>query len=1050
MSWNRSTCFLVIAFNCLFNNYAFGFFETGRYFNDATLRSVQFIDKNEGWAVGDQGVIWHTIDGGDYWERQPSGSEASLRSVHFLNPNVGWTVGVEIQPGLGSVGVVLFTKDGGNKWSRVLADTFPGLTCVAFSSPQNGFLVGECREGFGSGIFQTIDGGKSWTPVDGKGNGCWRSIGFTPKKVPFFCGDSGQLAMLLDGKIIPLKVSSELKGDFRILDFMEQECTVAGKGGVIYQSDSSSAFTSWNKPRTTISTELLECMQIFCGVSSGENRILAGYPGSIILKRDKNQVWNAVKVDNLASLHAMAVVHEKKIIAVGEYGLVMKSQDAGETWKVIQQGAKKSRVLLFSSKVSNFQPELASLLGFEEGQILRTSALGHTDPNQQSDSIWDIRMDLAGRVSGSTSSILIGNYPEKSLEEGDPLKLVSYWDSLHEGMAADKLVRELVLLIQTSRPDVVVYSENLEDFSSCRSQTIFHALLTAIEKAKSQDSRILEESGLAKQDAKRFFIPETLNKSSIKLDLVTPSPVLQLPLFDASLNARQIIQKSPKLNQLNFRLAGAAGGGKRFLDGLAPAVIGLNCRELPQFESISKDIIQAYQGANLLRQLSDPSIQENGSSGVMLAGMNSIVEKLPDEKAAVTLMGIANNFHQAGNWAHSREVHKQIIANYPASKQASESMVWMIVHDASSEVRRRHELGQFIAKSESKIGIPGAGNLKVETPRDIFATENKDQDKSVKNKSVKIPEIPKVENQTAGEKKVLANSMESKAWLQNSISISEKFQFYGPLAQRNPNVLFASNSAKRNLGLTEGTAEAFQEFLGKKPSESWRQNVLTENWLVERKGLCPKKNFICSKKAIRPLVDGDLGDSCWEGIPFNSVNHNKGNENSLLKFKFFYDDQFLFIGLTCADVNHEIRPVKGEFLRDKMLPFMDRVVIRLDMDRDYTTAYQFEIGADGSALDSCWNDNSWNPAWFFKVKELENSWNAEIAIPWSSLVGSPITNGKSWAVNVGRISPVHGFVFWSENSLKKNAMPGLEDSGLMFFQAGENPLMKVPSTEKKP
>ncbi len=35
-----------------------------RNFEDAALRAVQFWDNREGWAVGDEGVIWHSIDGG--------------------------------------------------------------------------------------------------------------------------------------------------------------------------------------------------------------------------------------------------------------------------------------------------------------------------------------------------------------------------------------------------------------------------------------------------------------------------------------------------------------------------------------------------------------------------------------------------------------------------------------------------------------------------------------------------------------------------------------------------------------------------------------------------------------------------------------------------------------------------------------------------------------------------------------------------------------------------------------------------------------------------
>src|SRR6266511_6387327 len=66
-----------------------------RHFDDASLHAVQFADAKEGWAVGDEGVVWHTIDGGDTWERQTTGVRASLRSVYFLDPYRGWIAGRE-------------------------------------------------------------------------------------------------------------------------------------------------------------------------------------------------------------------------------------------------------------------------------------------------------------------------------------------------------------------------------------------------------------------------------------------------------------------------------------------------------------------------------------------------------------------------------------------------------------------------------------------------------------------------------------------------------------------------------------------------------------------------------------------------------------------------------------------------------------------------------------------------------------------------------------------------------------------------------------------
>src|SRR5262245_36578659 len=84
-------------------------------FNDAALQAVQFVDDKEGWACGDDGTIWHSIDGGKTWERQKTGTRASLRGLHFITPYTGWAVG-RIETPAGSVGVLLKTTDGGLKW----------------------------------------------------------------------------------------------------------------------------------------------------------------------------------------------------------------------------------------------------------------------------------------------------------------------------------------------------------------------------------------------------------------------------------------------------------------------------------------------------------------------------------------------------------------------------------------------------------------------------------------------------------------------------------------------------------------------------------------------------------------------------------------------------------------------------------------------------------------------------------------------------------------------------------------------------------------------
>src|SRR5258707_2187752 len=134
-------------------------------FDDAPLHAVQFVDRNEGWAVGDDGVVWHTIDGGKSWERQPTGVRASLRSVHFLNPFTGWIAGREELPnGGGSNGVLLFTKDGGLKWQLVTLNSLPGLHRVRFINDKTGYVLGDGCDQFPSGVFLTTDTGRPLQP----------------------------------------------------------------------------------------------------------------------------------------------------------------------------------------------------------------------------------------------------------------------------------------------------------------------------------------------------------------------------------------------------------------------------------------------------------------------------------------------------------------------------------------------------------------------------------------------------------------------------------------------------------------------------------------------------------------------------------------------------------------------------------------------------------------------------------------------------------------------------------------------------------------------
>ncbi|XZE51335.1 WD40/YVTN/BNR-like repeat-containing protein [Planctomycetaceae bacterium SH139] len=135
--------------------------------DDAGLWDVQFLDPDQGWAVGDLGVILVTRDGGDNWRPQSSGTSASLRAVSFLSPRDGVVVGgwYETDTGL-SRGVILRTRDGGASWESVPSD-LPALT--AFTRLPGGVWIasGDWSSIHLGRLFVSEDQGLSWRVIDG-------------------------------------------------------------------------------------------------------------------------------------------------------------------------------------------------------------------------------------------------------------------------------------------------------------------------------------------------------------------------------------------------------------------------------------------------------------------------------------------------------------------------------------------------------------------------------------------------------------------------------------------------------------------------------------------------------------------------------------------------------------------------------------------------------------------------------------------------------------------------------------------------------------------
>ncbi len=101
--------------------------------SDSKLNSLFFIKNKTGWAVGNKGKIYQSLNGGKFWHEQNSTVKVNLNDVFFNDSSNGWAVGEE--------GKVLHTKTAGNIWVLEDIKSTYKLEKVYFTK-NKGWIVG--------------------------------------------------------------------------------------------------------------------------------------------------------------------------------------------------------------------------------------------------------------------------------------------------------------------------------------------------------------------------------------------------------------------------------------------------------------------------------------------------------------------------------------------------------------------------------------------------------------------------------------------------------------------------------------------------------------------------------------------------------------------------------------------------------------------------------------------------------------------------------------------------------------------------------------------
>lgn len=239
------------------------------------LTAVYFIDAQNGWAVGHDGIVVHTKDAGETWVKQLDGhqlNQLQLKTYQALVELGGDSQAQDLEMDE----LELYLDDAAVAMEE--GPTQP-LLDILFINNQQGFLLGS----YGL-LLKTVDGGNTWSVLSHR----------LPNPDRFHLN-----ALLID---------------------QYQSLIVAGEAGTLFRSDNfGESWVALDSPYEGS----------FFGISNyveqGQTQLLAlGLRGHLFVSDNNGDSWQQIKLKSSSSLTS-AAVYDNQLMIVGLGGLVLHS-----------------------------------------------------------------------------------------------------------------------------------------------------------------------------------------------------------------------------------------------------------------------------------------------------------------------------------------------------------------------------------------------------------------------------------------------------------------------------------------------------------------------------------------------------------------------------------------------------------------------------------------------------------------------------------------------------------------------------------------------------
>ncbi|MDG5815325.1 YCF48-related protein [Chitinispirillales bacterium ANBcel5] len=286
---------------------------------------VYFINDLVGWATGiklyvDHGtqVIFHTTDAGETWELQYESNETCLEPLRgmqrvndivFVDENRGWAAGfAESDLCNGFNNSVLYTEDGGETWEPKIDQTGHRILSIA-ALGDIVWLLPENREHQNIRILKSTDNGVTWELFE------------TPISEPL-----------------------QQVGEIFFLDDLNGWIAGGSNGLLLSTSDGGETWQRSADETITGAVNAVHFSSLTEGWVGGEN---------LYYTADGGETWQLSDLEfGSDQINSIKFVSENVGWIAGDWGVIMHTQDGGESWS-IERGTRANYLRIESMHLVN-------------------------------------------------------------------------------------------------------------------------------------------------------------------------------------------------------------------------------------------------------------------------------------------------------------------------------------------------------------------------------------------------------------------------------------------------------------------------------------------------------------------------------------------------------------------------------------------------------------------------------------------------------------------------------------------------------------------------